>query len=72
MVHFHQLLVDSKHACSVKLALQMLIEEIEEGVEDGPTANVASEVTITEARAKFTGTYSDIHVGRFRNQTVRL
>jgi hypothetical protein len=47
-------------------------EDIEEGVEDVQIVDIASEVTITEARARFTGTYSDVHVGRFRNQIVRL
>jgi hypothetical protein len=47
-------------------------EEMEEDIEDVQVADITSEVTITEARARFTGTYSDIHVGRFRNQIVRL
>jgi hypothetical protein len=64
--------VDRKQACPVKLILQNPLGMMDEAEEAAPTANIASEVTITEPRARFTGTYSDIHVGRFRNQTVLL
>jgi hypothetical protein len=50
----------------------MQLEVIEGDVKDAQRANIASEVTIIEARPRFTGTYSDIHVGRFQNQTVGL
>ena len=33
--------------------------------------NISVEVTITHQRPRFTGTYSDIYIGRFRNETVR-
>ena len=33
--------------------------------------NISVEVTITDQRPKFTGTYSDIYIGRFRNEIVR-
>lgn len=36
---------------------------------DGPE-DISSEVTIIEPRPRFTGTYSDILIGRFRNRTV--
>jgi hypothetical protein len=43
---------------------------MEEVVEAALTANIASEVTITEPRPRFAGTYSDVHVGKFRTRTV--
>ena len=33
--------------------------------------NISVGVTITDQRPKFTGIYSDIYIGRFRNETVR-
>jgi hypothetical protein len=33
--------------------------------------NISDEVFITDQRPKFTGTYSDVYIGRFRNKTVR-
>jgi hypothetical protein len=32
--------------------------------------NISVEVTITHQRPKFTGTYSDIYIGKFRDETV--
>ena len=34
--------------------------------------NISVGVTITDQRPKFAGTYSDIYIGRFRNETVRI
>ena len=33
--------------------------------------NISVEVTVTHQRPRFTGTYSDIYIGKFRNETVR-
>jgi hypothetical protein len=34
--------------------------------------DISAEVSITDHRPKFTGTYSDIYIGRFRDEMVRL
>jgi hypothetical protein len=37
----------------------------------GYAENITGEVFITDQRPKFTGSYSDIYIGRFRNNAVR-
>jgi hypothetical protein len=33
--------------------------------------DISGELTITDQRPRFIGTYSDIYIGRIRNETVR-
>ena len=43
---------------------------MEDNGEYAMSVDISTEVTITDPRPRFTGTYSDVYIGQFRNQTV--